>query len=900
MDLLPKHLNELSDPARGKRLSAYSKLYELCANGGLTELEEFDILRNSLRGFEDSSERCREYAIKIVTTVLPRQKSSVLDWVLPAVVTRIGVSPVVEESEELRLLLLRLAVLCMESFPHDIGPRDYIDFFQVLLENCLRDAFPELKKEACRACVCLCEIEPVQVKHIALPLAKVVKGCLLHKHSVVRVEAVLTLASLVQRGAVEIFADGKDEPDNRTTTFVLFVLANDHVESVRGAVVKLLSVALLDIVERQEQHRRLLPHLLLLMTDRFDTVSTKAYEVLENMGKLYMLDNEDNTIDITKRRVTMKDIEWYGDEEYPDMKLLTVDKSVYPLLQRRPSLGARYVVAESLRGFIERILGDVTAIDWVIPFSSNNRRVMALRILWMCIYHAEKSVVQFVEQILGVLYRSLREDNQDVVQESHICLEILGKFLIPEQYLPFLTAKDTVKQDEEDTPVILQSRSKTVVVSPVGGVAAPTPTIFSTAAVSVKCSILVAFRYLIEGSKHLLSASQATQIVKAMTSSDVLESDSEALLCSLLDTLDVMVHILGERKFIPTPTNPLPPEVRDDVNQRTLDSLLFYALLCLRSSDFPCVQTRVSHCIKDLSSVVTGESMGIYDLHFGRILFRYGAHMPVSAFSDLVLNSGEIGTYAEQLSGVFLVKLTDIDFTKSVTEELHYLRVLEQLLWQKTHVFSASQLEELLRTVVLPLSAFRPGGTAHLFRKVSVNCLCAMLEDHHCGLLKTKLEDNEYALSSKTVSAWCSASDADDAEMRLVCMTSTPDLCRMPVNAGSANDILMWVMLRFDDSSDVIRAKAASGLLTVLETKNAVSPLVIDQIIVQLVPLVKKILVHLDDSDENVGLRPVLVAVLKNIATFSPSATADLVRAALAKHQDPTYCEEVLRYIDTI
>ncbi|RNF15805.1 HEAT repeat containing 2 [Trypanosoma conorhini] len=900
MELLPRYLNEISDGARNKRLAAYEKLSQLCEQGSLNNTEEFDMLRACLRGFEDASERCREHSVKIVTRVLPRQNSSVLDWVLPAIVTRIGVSPVVEESEELRLLLLRLAVLCMETYPNEIGPRNYIDFFQVLLENCLRDAFPELKKEACRACVRLCEIEPVESKHIALPLATVVKCYLLHKHSVVRVEAVRALTSLIHHGAAQILSDGKEEEASRTTASILFVLANDHAESVRVALVELLSTVFLDIMERLEQHRKYLPHLLLLMTDRFVAVSTKACTLLERMGKLYMVDNEDNSIDITKRRVTMKDIEWYGDDDYPDMKLTTVDTNLYPLLKVRPTLGARYVVAESLRGFIEKILADVTAIDWVIKFSSNNRRVVALRILWMAIYHTEKSVVQFVEQILGVLYKSLRDDNHDVVQESLLCLEILGKFLTPEQYMPFLTGKGNPREAEEDITVFVQSQFKTILVSPANGSPPPAPTVFSTAAMSVKCSILVAFRYLIEGSKGLLSASQSNQIVQVMTSPDLLDSDCEALLCSLLDTLGTVMRVLGERGFVPTAANPLPREVAEDMTQRTLDSIMFYALLRLRKSDFPSVRERVSRCINDLSSVVTGDADGIYDLHFGRLLFRYGVHMPVSAFSDLVLHCKHIESYAEQVSDVFLVKLNNVDFTKRIMEELHYLRALEQLLWERPPFFTGTQLEELLRLIILPLGAFHPGRQAHLLRKVALGCLCAVVEEKHRCLLTTSFSDNEFALSSKAVTVWCTASDADDAEMRLLCMESAANVCFLPMNAGSANDIFQSILLRFDDSSDFVRVRAASRLLDVLQKKDHVCPIVIDQIIAQVVPLVKKVLIHLDDSEETVGLREVLVDVLKCTAVLSPLTTADLVRAAQNKHQNPTYCQNILCYIDSL
>ncbi|ESL08087.1 hypothetical protein TRSC58_04217 [Trypanosoma rangeli SC58] len=899
MEFFPRYLNEISDGARNKRLAAYEKLSQLCEDGCLNNTEEFDLLRTCLRGFEDASERCREYSVRLVTNVFSRLSSSVLDWVLPAIVTRIGVSPVVEESEELRLLLLRLAVLCMETYPNEIGPRNYIDFFQVLLENCLRDAYPELKKEACRACVRLCEIEPVQTKHVALSLANVVKCYLLHKHSVVRVEAVRALTSLIHRGAAQILSDGNDD-ESRTTASILFVLANDHVESVRVALVELLSTTFLDIVERLDQHRKYLPHLLLLMTDRFETVSTKACTLLENMGKLYMLDNRDDSIDITKRRVTMKDIEWYGDDEYPDMTLTTVDTNLFHVLKRRPYLGARYVVAEALRGFIDKILADVTAIDWVIKFSSNNRRIVALRILWMAIYHSEKSAVQFVEQILGVLYKSLREDNQDVVQESLVCLEVLGKFLTPEQYMPFLTGKGYVNQVDEETTVLVQSHSKTILVSPVNSSLPLATTIFSTAAMSVKCSILVAFRYLIEGSKHLLSASQANQIVKVMVSADLLESGCEALLCSLLDTLGTVMRVLGECGFIPTATKPLPSEVAEDVSQRTLDSIIFYALLCLQMSDFPSVRERVSRYINDLSFIVTGKADGIYNLHFGRLLFRYGVDMPVSAFSDLVVHCNNIDIYAEQVSGIFLVKLNHVDFSKRVIEELHYLRVLEQLLWKRPPFFTGTQLEELLRLIIIPLGTFHPGRQAHLLRKVALGCLCALVEEKHSSLLTALFADNGFALSSKTVTVWCNASDADDAEMRLVCMESAADICSLPMNAGSANDIFQSILLRFDDSSDFVRVRAASGLLSVLQKKDHVSPIVIDQIIAQVVPLVKKVLIHLDDSEETVGLREVLVNVLKCIAVLSPLTTADLVRTAQAKHQNPTYCENVLRYIDSL
>lgn len=903
MDLLPKYLNEAQDANKMKRCAAFKKLNEFVSQHmeHLDAATSFSIIRQCLKSFEDASERCREESVVITTNLLATQGPEVLDWVLPAVVTRIGVAPVAEDSEEIRLLLLKLASKCLTTFPHDIGPRNYIDFFQVLLENCFQDPFPELKKEACRVTTQLCAIEPKQVKVISVPLAKALKtSCLLHKHSAVRSEAVRSFGTLLQHGASQVLTPGKDEPEARTTVSQLYILANDHSEAVRLAVSSVLCCALVDITERLEHHSRYFPHLLLLATDSFQEVRAAAIDVLTKVGKLYMLDNEDNRIDMSNRRVSMKDIAWYGDDEYPSMDFTVKDFEQYPILKVRPPLGIRYAVAEATRNMLERILSDVAAIDWVIPYSTNNRKAIALRILWVIIYHCEKSVVQFTERILGTLYAVLRDESEDVRREAALCAEILGKFLTPDQYLPFITAKPSKTENEEESNVIVQkSRTKTIIFTSANEEGAPAqcvPTLFSTAAVSTKCSILVALKYLVSGSKTHMTGAHAMQIVQALTNPDILESDNEQMLLSWLSTMSVIFTVFAERDFIATPSHPLPDEVKADHKQRTIDSILFYALLRAKSCEIPLATAAAAKCIEELSSLVTGSPTGIYNLHTQRLLMRYGVTMPVGSFADLLTHTTAVADLGSLLKSIFITRLGEVDFTLRVTDELRYFSVLEQTLWARKATFSSADLEELLCVVIMPLGGFQAGNVAHLFRKVGVNCLCALFTEPYRSLLAPALAADDMALGARVLALWASASDSDDGEMRLMCLMTLPEVCKQQMPVGSANEIVQSVLLRFDDSSDLIRLRMAAGLLAAVQG-DGVSPHVLAEVNAQMVPLVKKVLVYMDDSEDTVGVRPVLLEVLKALGDLSPNIVVDLLQSALPSHHDPAYGQQVLDFI---
>lgn len=840
----------------------------------------------------------------MTTFLLDTQDHHILDWVLPAVVTRIGLEKMVEDSEEIRLLLLQLACRCMTCFPHEIGPRKFIDFFQVLLSNCYSDSYPEVKKEACKATIQLCTVEPKEVAAITVPLGKALKTtCLVHKHAAVRCEGARTFAKLVKYGAEELLAQGKMEPDNATTAYHLYILANDHSESVRLAVLEVVSAALIDVRNRLEHHRTYLPHLLLLATDSFQCVREEAIYILECLGKLYLIDQEDNRIDITKRPVSMKDIEWYADDDYADMSTLSEPITErYPILAHRPSLGTRYVVAEAARNFLKKILADVKAMDWVIPYSNNNRKAMALRILWLLLFHCEKNSVQFAEQALGAVYKALRDENADVVSEASICVEILGKFLTPDQYLPMLiTRPANVENNASEEEVIFtqKSKNKTVVLtSAEEKETTKAPSLFSTEASTVKCSILLSVGYLVSGSKHLLAPAHAKQLAQALTTSEVLESESEELLLALLTAYETILKVFTERKLIATIENPLPAEVRDNPAQRTLDSIFLHALLILKGSPFPAVRNKAGACAELLSNLVTNTPNGIYDLHVRRILYRYGSTLPVQAFSDLVLLASNKTAIGDDLVPIFVSRLGEINFKINVTEELRYFGVLEQLLWDQNFRMPTPSLMEILRVVILPLCAFNASHVASLFRKIAVNCLCAISAEPYMEQLKESI-DSDCALATKIVTLWCSASDSEDSEMRLVCATAMANVARYPMPEGVADEMMQSIILRLDDTSDLIRLRYVHSLCTVVKDplNSGVSAAFLKEIRTKMVPLTKKLLLYLDDHEETVGLRPIIEECVKYLGLLSPDIVIDLTRSVLHKHIDPAPCENIVQFL---
>ena len=581
------------------------------------------------------------------------------------------------------------------------------------------------------------------------------------------------------------------------------------------------------------------------------------------------------------------------------MKLTTDPIISIPQLAARPTLGSRYVVAEAVRNFLDKVLSDVTAIDWHIPFSSVSKRVVALRVIVMAIIFCENNIVQYLQQILQALYKAIKDDDKDIVSLSLLCVELLGKFVKPQHYLPFVIAQPVKDATEEiSQPQVEKRGNRTIIsVSAEGGPQQSLPTIFSTCAAALKSSVLIAFRYLMLGSRESIGPSEATQITKALTNPDLCDMEAPELLHALIDAILTAGEVFGQLGYISTATNPMPPEVRDNVEQRTLDSMLLYTLLTIRGCEDASVPLHAANAIERFSIVTTGSPKGIYSLHCGRLLHRHGSSMPVAAFTDLVENAADYAQYAEYIVNIFVGHLSTVNYSNRVTSELQFFTMLRKVLSGANPVFSAAQLELLLRTVVLTHGKFHPGPPAHLFRKLSISCLSAMLH-FNAAVLRQVLSDNasENVLTEKVVSTWLNAIDADDPEMRLCCIAMIPDVCILPLTAGQAADALDQIVRRLDDGNDELRLQTAKSLRDITVAHRAAATLV-SEIKSKMAVTVKKLLVHLDDHVEGIGIKDVVCEVLANMAALEPVTVQQLVQQARPKHFTSRYCDRSVRVL---
>ncbi|GAQ77627.1 hypothetical protein KFL_000010760 [Klebsormidium nitens] len=209
-----REFNRLQDPDRSVRRAALETFKKLLAPTGagtvapdgpyLEALCASGLLPPFLQLLSDPVEKCRELALGImqaVTSKLP-QVGTVMDQVMPPVRARIGVSPVAETSEEVRLQLVALLAdsllpRCTQQ-PSQAAAQDVA----AVLSQVLQDPFHEIKKAACRGIVAGARQCPGALAPHAEGLMKALLQNVAHPHSRVRTAVLQALDGVVATGGL--------------------------------------------------------------------------------------------------------------------------------------------------------------------------------------------------------------------------------------------------------------------------------------------------------------------------------------------------------------------------------------------------------------------------------------------------------------------------------------------------------------------------------------------------------------------------------------------------------------------------------------------------------------------------------------------------------------------------
>ena len=196
---IARHMNCLSEENRNTRKKALEGIkkdtIKRTPTLGETEARHVfsELVKPLLKTLSDPVEKCRELSAELIGEFLklvpdPETK---LSYVVPVLVQRLGQQEMIETSEELRLMLVGIAVQIVEFSGKNIAM--YLDDFVKILVRTIIDPYPEVKKESCKCAAKLAKAIPEYFQEQSESLIKPLLMSLTHQHSRVRTIVVETI-----------------------------------------------------------------------------------------------------------------------------------------------------------------------------------------------------------------------------------------------------------------------------------------------------------------------------------------------------------------------------------------------------------------------------------------------------------------------------------------------------------------------------------------------------------------------------------------------------------------------------------------------------------------------------------------------------------------------------------
>lgn len=195
--VLEQYVTTLQSESKIARKQAFQKInYEIFENP-LNEGCDFTIIFPEiyayvLKGFSDPSEGCREMSTFIISNFIEHLPLNdyYLTYILPVIVRRIGCAEIVEDSEEVRLLLIELVHKILLKYKNTQLLTSFFNDFTSILTKTSTDPFPKVKLEACECIILLSKILEREFHLQAESFVKPVLSNFAHQHFRVRVAAI--------------------------------------------------------------------------------------------------------------------------------------------------------------------------------------------------------------------------------------------------------------------------------------------------------------------------------------------------------------------------------------------------------------------------------------------------------------------------------------------------------------------------------------------------------------------------------------------------------------------------------------------------------------------------------------------------------------------------------------
>lgn len=351
--------------------------------------------------YADRFELCRHLAASAVTVLLAALPDNqyYAENVVPVVARRIGQSEIVEDSEEVRLLLVDQLLVVIRKFgnasPDSSALQQCYNHIMDVLLKTLTDPYPAIPRKCCAVVEALAEGSrafPVRAEQLVAPLV----ALLAHRQSPTRIAAIRTL------GTVAIQINTNSDSIVKCIVSVSPLLMDDHT-AVRRECGRVGCRWLMELRDRYSFFERLIPLVLCCLKD--DSVETRQ-EIeasWRRCGEQYYRENEQELSKV----------------EIVDQQHQQLDR--YPVGVERPTLGCRAIVQRSLR--VCSIITKEMA-DW-----KDEVRVHTLKFLWQLVLHSERALTAKFIEIAPVLLRHCIDPVKEVSEQALKVSALLGMLL---------------------------------------------------------------------------------------------------------------------------------------------------------------------------------------------------------------------------------------------------------------------------------------------------------------------------------------------------------------------------------------------------------------------------------------------------------------------------------------
>lgn len=402
---------KMQNQERMVRQRALKEFLEFCQNAdnlsSENSVEIFDFTYLCLiKCYSDKFEMCRSLACSIITEILKHleQNDYYLSLLVPVIAKRLATQDLIEESEEMRLQLLKQLNFIIDKYKdlnstgsvkaHSDGEdrllKPYNDIIDIL-KICLIDSYPAVLKECCEIIELTAVASPsfhYRAEALASPLITMLK----HRHSSIRIAAIKGLSTVALN--IHSNADMIKRIIKEISPLVM-----DSIAGVRRECSRAGCLFLLKMRDRYSHFERILPLVLCSLADEIDEVRDEIQKSWEAAGDLYFEENQ---------------------TELQNLNLFDNSLENYPI-EKRPSVGCRALVRKSLQ-VLNSVLHEME--DW-----KEDVRLHSTKLLMQIVIHSEEHLSTKYYDINAVLCKTCQDSDPAVAKQALQVAELIGYFV---------------------------------------------------------------------------------------------------------------------------------------------------------------------------------------------------------------------------------------------------------------------------------------------------------------------------------------------------------------------------------------------------------------------------------------------------------------------------------------